>query len=317
MRHHSTMTRARVVLLLIVALACGEAEPPTLPPPPAEPTGTFLLRNPEGVLYTLAAGSVSPREISRWNLPFVGSETSMLPGGTSVVGMGPANEELPRGFRILDLRPGGTISTLVALGDDSSVFDTQPSPDGRTVAFAVRNWVPGRITLMQMDLESRAVEQLWITSGDETEFARFSWLPDQSGLVGQLWGLNRFRMARFDFGTRTMTILSGWISPVRITPTMRLSRDGRTIAYNTQEGELRFVTLDGRPAPGFPIDLKGLYPAFSPDGRLLAYLKVVTEPSLQVDGLWIYRFSDAATWRILPDEDTFETYRRWQVLDWE
>jgi hypothetical protein len=309
--------QAAALLLLGLTVACGESPAPTAPLPPAQPTGTFLLRHPEGILYTLSAGSESPREISRFNNPFVGSETSLLPGGSSVVGMGLANGAIPRGFRMLDLRPGGGITTLVQLGDDTGVFDTKPSPDGRTVAFAVMNWVPGRITLMRMGLESRAVEQLWISSGGDTEFARFTWLPDGSGLVGQLWGLNRYRMAKFDLATRTMTILSDWISPDRLTPTMRLSRDGRTIAYNTQAGALRFITLEGQPAPGFPTDLKGILPAFSPDGKLLAYSKLITEPTFRLDGIWVYRFSDRTTWRLFGEQGAQEPYRIWEVLDWE
>lgn len=238
--------------------------------------------------------------------------TSLTPGGTGVVGMGLASGGIPRGLRTLDLGEPASPKTLATLGEESWTFAERVSPDGKELAFATLNWVPGRVTLERMDLATRAIERLWINTEEATEFARFGWLPDRSGLVGQLWGLNRFRMAKFDFATRTMTVLSDWIVPDRLTPTMRLSRDGRTIAYNTQEGDLRFITLDGSIASGYPTDLKGLYPAFSPDGKFLAYMKVFTEPSFRVDGVWIYRFSDGSTWRLLPEGSGIS-----MVLDWE
>lgn len=295
--------------------ACGsEGTGPTPPPPPpAEPTGTFLLRDPGGILYTLEAGADTPVEISRFNFPFVGTESTLLPDGKTVVGMGSARDGFPRGLRWLDLGNGGELTTLIVLEDvNSYVFDSQASPDGAVLALAAAGWVPGRISLMRMDLTTRVVEQLWINTEDATEFARFSWLPDGSGLVGQLWGLNRFRMARFDMATRSMTVLSDWMTGDSVLPTMRLSRDGSTIAFNTQDGVLRFITLDGAPAPGFPTDLHGVHPAFSPDGQLLAYSRLPDGLNAPVDGVWIYRFSDGATWRLLP-----EGSRLVEVLDWE
>lgn len=304
-------------LLASLLIGCGEAKSPTLPAPPAEPMGTFLLRDPGGILFTLATGSKTPREISRWNVPFVGTETSLLPGAKSAIGFGSEANGGSQGLRQLHFGDPDSLSTLLELAEPAYVFDVQAAPDGRTVALAAAGLVPGRITLMRMDLTTRALEQLWINTNDDTEFARFSWLPDGSALVGQLWGINRFRIAKFELATRTMTILSDWVSPDRLTATMRLSRDGRTIAYNTQEGALRFITLDGQPAPGFPTDLKGILPAFSPDGKLLAYSKLITEPTFRLDGIWIYRFSDRTTWRLFGEQGAQEPYRVWEVLDWE
>jgi len=323
---HSRHSRQLAVALLVVTLACSGDETPTLPPPPAEPTGTLLLRDPSGILFTLAAGTAeTPREISRFGDRLNGSESSLLPGGTSVVGMGVARNGIPRGLRRFDLAEGGELTVLAELDELTFVFGTRTSPDGQVIAFAASNWVPGRITLMQMDLSTREVEQLWTAAGtdDEQSFSRFHWLPDRSALIGQLWGLdrsapidqplafNRFRLARFDMATRTMTTFSDWMVADMVSPTIELSRDGRTIVYNGQDGILRFVTLDGTPAPGFPTDLRGILPAFSPDGKLLAYSKL-RDGIAGINGVFIYRFSDGATWRLLPEGSPLE-----EVLDWE
>lgn len=322
---HSPYSRLLAVALLVVTLACSGDETPTLPPPPAEPTGTFLLRSPDGIMYTLTAGSDSPREISRFGDRFIGGRGVLLPGGTSIVGMGLARDGIARGLRRFDLAEGGELTTLAELDAEAWTFSGRGSPDGEVLAFAALDWVPGRITLMQMDLATLDVEQLWTAAGtdDEQEFSRFRWLPDRSALIGQLWGLdrsapidqplaiNRFRLARFDMTTRTMTILSDWMLADMVTPTMEVSRDGRTIVYNGQDGVLRFVTLDGTPSPGFPTDLRGILPAFSPDGKLLAYSKL-RDGIAGIDGVFIYRFSDGATWRLLPEGSRLE-----EVLDWE
>lgn len=309
------MTARSLWLAGFLALAaCGtEGTGPTPPPPPpAEPTGTFLLYDPGSILYTMSVGVEAPREISRFGERFTGSAATLIPGETSIVGMGVARNGVPRGLRRFDLADSGELTTLLEFPDVTGyVFDLRASPDGEVIALAAAGWVPGRITLMQMDLATRKVEQLWINTEDATEFARFSWFPDRSGLVGQLWGLNRFRMARFDMATRTMTILSDWMTGDKLLPTMELSRDGKTIAYNTQDGELRFITLDGAPAPGFPTHLRGSFPKFSPDGKLLAYSKR-RDGAPGIDGVFIYRFSDGATWRLLPEGSPIE-----QVVDWE
>ncbi|MDZ4257902.1 MAG: hypothetical protein U0974_00320 [Gemmatimonadales bacterium] len=311
--------------LLLGTLACSGDEPPTLPPQPAEPTGTFLLYDPSGILFTLAAGTETPLEISRLGSRFIEIGTSLLPGGTSVVGMGVARNGIPRGLRRLDLAEGGELTILAELDVDAWTFAERGSPDGKVLAFIGNNMVPGLLILMQMDLATLDVEQLWTAAGteDEREFSRFRWLPDRSALIGQLWGLdrsapidqplaiNRFRLARFDMATRTMTTFSDWMLADMVTPTMEVSRDGRIIVYNGQDGILRFVTLDGTPAPGFPTDLRGLFPNFSPDGKLLAYSKL-RDGIAGIDGVFIYRFSDGATWRLLP-----EGSRLTNLLDWE
>ena len=307
------MPRSVVLAGLLALAACGAegAGPTPPPPPPAEPTGTFLLRDPRGIHYTLAAGSSSPTQVSRAPFPFTGNETSLLPGGGSMFGMGRDGPGFPRGLRRLSLA-NGELTTLWEFPDINSwVFSTRASPDGKVLALGVAGWVPGRITLMQMDLATREVEQLWINTDEAFSFGRFSWLPDRSGLVGQAWELDRFRMARFDMATRTMKMLSDWIPGGGVLPTMELSRDGQTIAYNAPDGELRFITLDGAPASGFPTHLRGIFPRFSPDGRLLAYSKR-RDDGPGIVGVFIYRFSDGATWRLLPEGSPMN-----ELLDWQ
>jgi hypothetical protein len=111
---------------------------------------------------------------------------------------------------------------------------------------------------------------------------------------------------------------SGQITPItepettmQMIRTLDLSPDGRTIAFNTITGELRFITRSGAPAPGFPTDLRGVLPAFSPDGKLLAWSRY-RENTTDLDGVWYYRFSDRTMWRALPADSPLT----W-VLDWE
>src|SRR5690606_22694210 len=153
-------------------------------------------------------------------------------------------------------------------------------------------------------------EPRWISTQNQT-IGNLRWLPDQSVLIGNLYVPypTRVQMIHFDLATGAVTPITE-LGPTGMPRDLDVSPDGRTIAFNTGTGELRFITLSGDPAVGYPTHLRGLSPAFSPDGRLLAWSKV-KDGSLEMDGIWFYRFSDGAMWRALPEGSPLTWLRDW------
>ncbi len=293
---------------LLGALACG-SEPDTGPTPPAEPTGKLLLYDPTGTVHTLNITTGEAREVSRFGEPFTwvaaafGQDTRHVVGGGS--GFGPADP----GIRQLDLA-SGMITTLV---DNIVVANTRVSPDGQTLIFAAAGWVEPRAVLATIDLSGTAEPLVrWIAPDDHQEWGLtdLRWLPDQTGLIAQLYDIDLVQIVRYDLGSGVITPITEFTTAMEMTRTLDLSSDGRVIAYNTHAGELRFITQTGAPVAGYPTDLRGILPAFSPDGKLLAWSRY-KEGSYVIDGVWYYRFSDGAMWRALPEGSPLT----W-VLDW-
>jgi hypothetical protein len=308
-----TWARQIRAAFVLSAVACGTDAPPTLPPPPpATPTGTLLLYDPYGILYTADAATMATSEVSRFGDPVSGAFAALGPGGMVITGNGTQSGTLPRGLRLINLVPR-RIETIALFDEGVAASTARVSPDGKILMFSGVGWVPGQHSLVRMDMTSRESEVLWIAAGTPSEqnFSRFKWLPDQSGLIGHLGGIGTVRIARFDLESRTVSPITPVTTTDSMLPSLDLSPDGKTIAYNTQSGDLTFITLAGTPAAGFPTHLRGLFPAFSPDGRLLAYSKA-REDGPGIDGVWFYRFSDGATWRALPADS-----RLTWVVDWE
>jgi Tol biopolymer transport system component len=137
------------------------------------------------------------------------------------------------------------------------------------------------------------------------------WLPDQSGLIATAeQGSGPKWVARLDFSTGALTAITPPVDVQRIS-SLDLSPDGRVIAYALDGNDIRFITLDGAPAPGYPTGLQGTFPAFSPDGRLLAYSRNHDGTST-IDGIWFHRFSDGETWRALPAGHVVTWVKDWE-----
>lgn len=171
-----------------------------------------------------------------------------------------------------------------------------------------------RFTLSTIELGCTAEPVLrWVgpDSAPHQSIGNLSWLPDQSGLIGNLYEPypSRVQMIHFDPATGAVTPITE-PGPISMPRTLDVSPDGRTIAFNTGTGELRFITLSGDAAPGYPTQLRGLSPAFSQDGRLLAWSRL-KDGSREIDGIWFYRFSDGEMWRALPEGSPLTWLRDW------
>jgi hypothetical protein len=166
---------------------------------------------------------------------------------------------------------------------------------------------------MIVDLASRATTVHWTAplNDPDFEFGRLRWLPNQSGFVALAEHPTTGAIATFDLATGAFELLTEPMTNSKLILTLDLSPDGRTIVYNTPDGELKFITRSGEPAEGYPTDLEGVLPAFSPDGRMMAWSKHLPGTTT-IDGIWYYRFSDGEMWRAMPEGSPIT----W-LLDWE
>jgi hypothetical protein len=277
------------------------------------PGGTLLLGAPsQGTVHVVDAATGEAREISRFGEPVARTSSTLGPGGMVVTGASTGVGVPSRAIRMIDLATGEK-TTLVEFAD-ASVASTKLAPDGRTLAIGAARWEdPNRISLVMMDVASRQTDIIWMSpdSNRNLGLANLRWLPDATGLIAYLEDIDRGQVVHFDLTTRSITPITEIVAPLMI-QTLDLSPDGRTIAYtNTRTGDLRFITRSGARAGGYPTHLRGVLPAFSPDGRLLAWLRY-RDDTTDEDGVWYYRFSDGKTWRALPADSPLT----WP-LDWE
>jgi hypothetical protein len=293
---------------LVAALACG-SDPGTGPSAPAEPTGTLLIYDPTGPIHVVDLVTGESREVSRYGEPFSWVSPAFDKDAKVVVGGGTGVLQPAPGIRQLDLA-SGTITTLV---DDVLAYATRLAPDGRTLIFGTVGWTVPRGELVTVELGGTTEPVVrWVAPEDDPQLilGDLRWLPDQTGLIAHLYNLEVVQIVHYDLASGVITPITEPTTTLEMTRTLDLSPDGRTIAYNTHTGELRFITRDGAPAPGYPTHLRGILPAFSPDGKLLAWSRY-EEGSYVIDGVWFYRFSDGAMWRALPEDSPLT----W-VLDW-
>jgi Tol biopolymer transport system component len=122
--------------------------------------------------------------------------------------------------------------------------------------------------------------------------------PEVVGPVG--------RIAVIDLEAKTVVP----ITPVDelLTGNAVFARDGRAIVYvriNVADdiAELASIGFDGGRAIDLPPDLEGELPRFSPDGRYLAYCKLVQVGINRVPARFIRRLADGETQQILPPEN--------------
>lgn len=294
-------------LSVLAFLACSDSG--TGPTEPAEPTGKLLVFHPIGTIHVLDIVTGESREVSRDGEPFFWTSAAFDEGAHAVIGGGTGIGQPSPGIRQLDLASGAITTFVEGVG----AFATRLASDGKTLIFAASDQTVIRSALFTIELGSTAApERRWVASETTPQqaLANLRWLPDQSGLIAHLYESPVVQLVHFDLATGVVTPITEPSTTLEMTRTLDLSPDGRTIAYNTHTGELRFITRSGEAAPGYPTDLRGLFPAFSPDGKLLAWSRF-KEGILELDGIWFYRFSDGAMWRALPAESELT----W-LLDW-
>lgn len=306
-----TSRRLGMGVVLLATVACG-SDPGTGPSVPVEPTGTLLVYDPTGPVHVVDVVSDASREVSRYGEPFIYVSAAFGKDASTVVGGGSGVlQPIPPGIRQLDLA-SGAITTVV---DDVRAYATRVAPDGRTLVFGAAGWSGPRSVLATVEIGGTAAPVVrWVApeSGPNHLLADLRWLPDQSGLIGNLYDLDVVQIVHFDLASGVITPITEPTTNLEMIRTLDLSPDGGTIAYNTHTGELRFITREGAPAAGYPTHLRGVLPAFSPDGKFLAWRRHIGTPgNLQSDGVWFYRFSDGAMWRALPEDSPLT----W-VLDW-
>ncbi len=303
------------LVLALGVLACSEGSPaPTMPPPLATPVGNLLLYDPTGPIHVVEAASGEGREVSRFGEPFMWVSASLGSDGHVALGGSTGVGQPDRGIRQLDLR-SGNVTTLISSVDRTVLFAAaRLSPDGTTLALTgIGITAPGRVSTVTMDLDSGVQTLKFIAPAEAPNqyLADLQWLPDQSGLIAIEYGIDSAWVVHFELASGTITRLTEAMPTARGILTLDLAPDGETIAYNTPEGHLRFMKRSGEPAGGFPADLVGRFPTFSPDGTMLAW-SLAPGVDMEVTGVWFHRFADGKEWPLTPANG-----RLTWVLDWE
>lgn len=299
----AALSRLSAVLLM---LGCGG---PAGPSAPAMPTGTILAMAPNTNMWLVNAATGDTTLFS-----FLGEPVSWVNSALGTGGLiSGVNSLAPRSLRTVNLATD-EVTNHLHLTETETLFATRVSPDGTLLAFGAHGWhAPGAIGLATIDLRTGATMVRWTAPSETPELSltNLQWLPDQSGLIVTAeQGENPKWVARLDFASGQLTAITPPVEVQRIT-SLDLSPDGRTIAYALDGNDIRFITLDGAPAPGYPVGLQGTFPAFSPDGRLLAYSRNHDGTDV-IDGIWFHRFSDGETWRALPAGHVVTWVKDWE-----
>lgn len=302
-----SILRRACAAVFVATAACGG---PVGPSEPAMPTGTILATAPNTNLWLIDAATGDTTPFTHPPDRLNPASTTLGPEGTLASGV---NGSIPRSLRTVQTETGDVTHQLV-LRNDIVTYASRLSPDGKQLAFASVGWVaPGEHGVATVNLASGTAQERWRApvQNPELGLSDLQWLPGGTELLAIAFtnGSTRW-ITRLDLASGTLRAVTAPVAVERIA-SMDISRDGQVIAYALEGDGIRFINLDGSPAAGFPTDLRGTFPAFSPDGRLLAFSRSLDGTQL-IDGIWFYRFSDGAMWRALPAGH----YVTW-VRDWE
>jgi Tol biopolymer transport system component len=191
-----------------------------------------------------------------------------------------------------DLATGREETVVTANG---GAFRPVLSPDGRTLAYAVRQ--DGKTLLRARDMGTGA-DRLLIASitRDDSEggysadlLPTYAFAPDGKSIVITIDGkFQRLDLAGGQLSpvpfTADVDIAAGPATRVQITDdtsgpvrariiqTPRQSPDGRTVVFSALTKLYRMNTAGGAPVPVAGIDAPAFQPAWSPDGRSFAYI---------------------------------------------
>jgi len=167
----------------------------------------------------------------------------------------------------------GTVALSSGFSEDSVI-----SPDSRQVAFNWWSYAAGRYELrvaaIAAEEGSRPRTVYW---SDQTEYVwPQAWTPDGNQLLilrelkdgtSQLAMLPLKDSAQGDNAVRVLKSLGWW------SPTVSLSPDGRTIAYDAPDGGIALLAVDGRTESTLGSkDTEDSSPQWTPDGSHIVFL---------------------------------------------
>ena len=198
------------------------------------------------------------------------------------------------------------------------------SPDGQTLAYAVRNWSP------ELDQPVQVEYALWLARSDGTDARRVVKIPPGMGIAHIVWSPDGSRLAfvhdselrviQAD-GTGERLLSRHWAAGWGFAPPV-WSPDGQTLAFPALEGEMgsdafseagtyRYVGIHlvdvatGRERRLLPDEATGsLSPAWSPDGSRLAFLSTRSGSpqmwTIGADGSGLAQLTTGDAWRSGP-----------------
>jgi serine/threonine-protein kinase len=245
--------------------------------------------------YTLGAIPFDAGRLTATGAPFPLMEGidafSASLNGTLVVHRGTGIANGPGDRRVMKwLDASGATDVLIDQPD--AYASPRLSPDGRRMVMTIRK--EGRINIWVRDLEKGAMTQL--TFEEATNFPL--WLDAQHVLFGKADGVYVIRVDRSGqpkrILDRPLTIESVSPDGTKIAATVRSEKTARDIVIVPLEGLGEGVRA-GAPAPFLDTDADEINPAFSPDGRWIAYAvggqgmeyAVYVRPASGASGQWL------------------------------
>lgn len=307
----SAMPRTRVVSLALL-MACTSSSGPS---PLSEPAGTILaVSNSPGTATAMVIGmpgDSSWRFVTDPELYLGGYVAKLLENGDQAITIVRENFTAWWAIARLDLDSNAQRILLEGPGGTSPDY-VAPDPSGDDILFTVYNWngVPG-LSLMRFDPASGTVAPE--LPEPIVSFFHLEWGRDGRHLFGLQGGnaktvfLVALDLASSPAHLDTLrTIPSDLVSG----PTVSPDGTGLIVSWTEPGGNsgvwhterLEFTDPDHTTS----IPINGYYPAYSPDGRWLAYTDAATQEA------WLYRFADGYRRKAFTDDAPRLLIRDWK-----